>query len=299
MPKEQAAIKSGAVVHAFTVDVEDWFHIMDTPLMPHPDEYHELPSRVEQNTDKVLTVLAEHDVLATFFVLGWVAERYPRLVRRIHHAGHEIGVHGYHHVPAFDLSDKELSEDTKRGVAAIGDAIGEGPIGYRSPGGSLLARQKWLFDELLDMGVWFDSSVYPRPGGLAEAEGSPKAPYLMGTPSGRRIWEFPSVTKRWLAMDWAFSEGGYMRLLPSSLVLAWIREQEKRRGRAMVCIHPRELDPDQPRLELSAYKQWKTQVGIKRFTDKLNVVLRSYRFAPMGKVLSLIAEKTERGMGVI
>lgn len=275
------------VIHAFTVDVEDWFHILDCPQMPLPQQYGHFESRVERNTELMLEALAGHGVQATFFVLGWVAETYPQLVRKIVAGGHEIAVHGYAHVLASSLTDAELEEDTRRAFDVVGGAAGVSPVGYRSPGGSLLARHRWLFDLLLELGIRFDSSIYPRPGGLAEAEGYPTRPYVIHRSGEHELWEYPSTIRRWLGMQWAFAEGGYLRLLPLPLVQRWFREHERAGQGVNLCIHPREFDPAQPRLPLAPFKQWKAQVGLAGFDAKVGALLGEYRFNRMGAVLGV------------
>lgn len=279
-----------SVTHVFTVDVEDWFHILDCPQMPLPKQYGQFESRVERNTELILEALDRHSVQATFFILGWVAETRPSLVRKIVAAGHEIAVHGYAHVLASSLTDSELEEDTRRSFEVVGSAAGIAPVGYRSPGGSLLARQRWLFDLLLELGICFDSSIYPRPGGLAEAEGYPTQPYVIHRKGEHELWEFPSTTRRWLGMQWAFAEGGYLRLLPLPLVRRWFREHEQVGKSVNLCIHPREFDPAQPRLPLAPLKQWKAQVGLAGFDRKVESLLRDYKFDHMGSVLSKIRD---------
>lgn len=274
------------VRHAFTVDVEDWFHILDCPQSPRPEQYDSLPSRVEANTVRVLDLLADHSVRGTFFVLGWVADRYPRLVRRIAEAGHEIGVHGYHHVLASTLDDTALEEDTRRAVEAVAAAASAAPVGYRSPGGSLLARQRWIFDLLIELGMHFDASVYPRPGGLAGAEGYPDRPYLIAGSGDAALWEFPSTVRRWCGLRWAFVEGGYLRLLPLSVVRRWIGEREAAGLPVSCCLHPREVDPDQPRLPLGPVKQWRTRVGLRGMEPKVRELVAEFSFGPIGEVLA-------------
>jgi len=278
--------RSGVVVrHAFTVDVEDWFHILDCPQSPAPSSYDDFPSRVERNTTRVVELLAEYGVRGTFFVVGWVADRFPGVVRRIADAGHEIGVHGYHHVLASDLTDAELETDTRRAVEAVGAAAGRSPVGYRSPGGSLLARQRWILELLMELGIRFDASIYPRPGGLAEAEGFPDRPYVIARAGGGELWEFPSTVRRALGVQWAFAEGGYLRLLPLRVVRRWFREWEAGGRSVSLCLHPRELDPDQPRLPLSPVKQWRTRVGLRGMEVKVRALLATFRFAPVGELL--------------
>ncbi|MCG5502202.1 polysaccharide deacetylase family protein [Ectothiorhodospira lacustris] len=273
------------LVHAFTVDVEDWFHTLDCPQMPPLEKYDDFESRVEVNTTLVLDMLERHEVRGTFFILGWVADRYPGLVRQIVDAGHEIAVHGYAHVLASGLSDKELETDTRRAVEAVGTAAGVAPVGYRSPGGSLLDRQRWLFDLLLELGIRYDSSVYPRSGSLAETEGHPVRPYVIHRNGDAEFWEYPSTTRRVLGVKWPFAEGGYLRLMPLPLVRKWFHDSAAEQLRVNVCVHPREFDPEQPRLPLSPLRQWKTQVNIRGNQDKVESILSEFRFAPMGHIL--------------
>lgn len=279
--------------HAFTVDVEDWFHILDCPQMPEPAHYARFESRVEANTNRILAVLDEHSVKGTFFVLGWVADQYAGLVRRIAEAGHEIGVHGYAHVLAGSISDGQLEADTRRAVQVVADAAGVSPVGYRSPGGSLLHRHRWMLDLLLDLGMKYDSSVYPRPGGLAEAEGFPSEPYIIHeSVDGKVLWEFPSTIRRSMGVRWAFVEGGYLRLLPLFLVNRWIRERAAQGLPVSCCLHPREFDPGHPRQRLSPYRQWKTRVGLRGMEAKIRSLLNDFEFRPMGAVLQEYIEKT-------
>jgi polysaccharide deacetylase family protein (PEP-CTERM system associated) len=243
---------------------------------------------VEANTERVLDLLAAHSVRGTFFILGWVANRYPRLVRRIAEAGHEIGVHGYHHVLASSLSDRALEEDTRRAVEVVGAAAGLAPAGYRSPGGSLLARHRWLLDLLIELGIAFDASVYPRAGGLAAVEGYPDRPYVIARAGTAELWEFPSTVRRWCGVRWAFAEGGYLRLLPLPVVRHWFREREAATLPVSCCIHPREVDPGQPRLPLAPVKQWRTQVGLKGMEGKVRALFGEFPFGPLGEVLATL-----------
>jgi len=282
-------------MHAFTVDVEDWFHILDCPQSPAPEAYTQFESRVERNTERVLTILEEKGVKGTFFILGWVADQYPRLVGRIASAGHEIAVHGFDHVLASDLSDRELEIDIRRAVEAVSDAAGVQPMGYRSPGGSLLLKHRWVFELLLELGIQFDSSIYPRPGGLAEAEGFPLRPYIIHQRGERALWEYPSTIRKALGLTWAFAEGGYLRLLPLPLVRRWFRKSEWASLNVSVCVHPREFDPGQPRLPLNPLKQWKTQVGLKGLEAKIHALLSEFQFCPMGEILrSLTPSSTDQ-----
>lgn len=280
------------ISHAFTIDVEDWFHILDCPQMPLPMQYGQFESRVVRNTELMLEMLDRHNVKATLFILGWVADKHPALIRKIANQGHEIGVHGYAHVLASSLTDTELEKDTRHGFDVVSNAAGMAPIGYRSPGGSLLNRQRWIFDLLLDLGITFDSSIYPRPGGIAEAEGYPTRPYIIHRRGKQELWEYPSTIRKWLSLQWAFAEGGYLRLLPRYLVTKWFEEHESIGQSINLCIHPREFDPKQPRLPLAPLKQWKAQVGLSGFDSKIEYLLTHYKFDAMGKILEKIKHST-------
>ena len=259
--------------HAFTVDVEDWFHILDCPQAPALCQYDAFESRVTANTDKLLQILANAEVTATFFVLGWVAARHPRLVRHIADAGHEIAVHGFAHTLAADMSTAELEADTRRAIDTVGNAAGKAPQGYRSPGGSLMKQHEWVFDLLLELGLRFDASLYPRKGGLLKPAGQLRHPYVIRTDGKRRLWEFPSSVRRCLWQDLAFAEGGYFRVLPYFLVSRWFRSSEEKGHPVSACIHPRELDPEHPRMTLSVVKRWRTYAGIYGAETKLNRLL--------------------------
>jgi hypothetical protein len=149
----------------------------------------------------------------------------------------------------------------------------------------LLARQRWLLDLLIDLGMTYEASVYPRPGGLAEAEGYPDRPYVIARAADAELWEFPSTVRRWCGVRWAFAEGGYLRVLPLPLVRRWFHEREAAALSVSCCVHPREFDPDQPRLPLGPFKQWRTQVGLKGLEAKVRALLGEFPFGPIGEVL--------------
>lgn len=273
--------------NAFTVDVEDWFHILDCPQAPFLGDYEKFESRVDTNTKRILDLLEEYDTRATFFILGWVAERKPSLVQQIASAGHELGVHGFEHSLAKSFDATALEADTRRAVIAVADAAGTMPKGYRSPGGSLSQKDLWLFDLLLDLGIEYDSSLYPRPHGLLEQFGNPSAPFVIRRLGNRSLWEFPSSVKQWLGFRWAFAEGGYFRLLPYYLVSRWFKMANSESRPVSMCLHPREVDPSHPRLPLSTLKSWRTYVALNGVEEKLKRLLDEHSFAPMGEVLRI------------
>ena len=254
-----------------TIDVEDWFHILDSTAVPRLDKWASLPSRIERNFLRLLDIFESHQVPTTCFFLGWVAQRYPQLVREAHDRGHEIASHGYSHALAYQLGRVRFLEDTLRAKKLLENLIGAPVRGYRASGFSVTAATPWFFDCLAEAGHEYDSSVFPgrrAHGGLKHA---PIAPYRVATRAGV-VHELPVSVASCLGQPVCFFGGGYLRLFPT-----WLIRNRARRvvesGRPVVFyVHPREIDPGQPRLPLSAWRSFKSYYGLKTTERKLHVL---------------------------
>jgi polysaccharide deacetylase family protein (PEP-CTERM system associated) len=245
----------------FSVDVEDWFHILDIPATPPLSQWDSLPSRVEKNFRKLLEIFAEKDVHVTCFFLGWVAEKFPHLVKEALGQGHEIASHGYAHRLVYELTPQEFLEDAVRSKRLLEDLTGRSVLGYRSSGFSVTERTPWFFDALIAAGFQYDSSVFPAPREHGGLDGGPLAPYLVTTPRGL-LTEFPITVTRVLGRPMCFSGGGYLRLFPY-VVIRRLALKVLREGRPVVFyIHPREIDPDHPRLPMGAVRAFKSYVNL-------------------------------------
>src|SRR5215467_14057594 len=233
----------------FSVDVEDWFHILQIPGAPGIADWDSLPSRVEMDFLRLLDLFDETGVKVTCFFLGWVGERFPNLVREALGRGHEIASHGYAHQLVFEQSWDEFLLDIRRAKSILEDAAGQAVNGYRSPGFSATTRTDWFFECLAEAGYEYDSSIFPAKrnhGGIVNAR---REPHSVETPQGP-ILEFPVSVADVVGRPMCFFGGGYLRLFPYS----WIRraaEQVIAGGRPVIFyVHPREIDPNHPRLKM-------------------------------------------------
>jgi polysaccharide deacetylase family protein (PEP-CTERM system associated) len=252
----------------FSVDVEDWFHILQIPGAPDLAEWDRLPSRVERDFLRLLDLFDETGTHVTCFFLCWVAERFPRLVREAVARGHEIASHGYAHRLVFEQSSNDFLGDIRRAKAILEDLAGESVKGYRSPGFSATSRTDWFFECLVEAGYEYDSSIFPAKrthGGMLNAR---REPHLVTTQSGS-ILEFPVSVANLAGQPVCFFGGGYLRLFPYS----WIRraaEQVIAAGRPVIFyVHPREIDPDHPRLKMSLGRRFRSYVNLRSTEQKI------------------------------
>jgi polysaccharide deacetylase family protein (PEP-CTERM system associated) len=272
--------------NAFTVDVEDYFQVAAlAPAVPR-DSWVTREYRCEQNTDRILDLLARRGVSGTFFVLGWIAERSPGLVRRIADAGHEIASHGMLHREVFEQSPAEFREETFRAKALLEDLTGRRVRGYRAASFSITARSLWALDVLLDAGFEYDSSIFPIRHDRYGMPGADREPGVVAAPSGRPIVEFPMSTARLLGRNLPVSGGGYFRILPYWLVKRGLL-QRAGEGRPFVFyLHPWEVDPGQPRVDVTWFSRFRHYTNLDACEAKLERLLAEFRFAPMEAVLA-------------
>ena len=273
------------MLNAFTVDVEDYYHVSAFENDISRADWGRFESRVTRGTQRVLDLLARHQTRATFYVLGWIADRFPALVREIDAAGHEIGSHSYWHRLVYDLSPDEFREDLASSLKAIEDAIGKKVIHYRAPSFSVTKRSLWALDILAELGIRCDSSVFPI---VHDRYGIPDAkPHIhqIATSAGP-LWEFPPSVARVAGVNLPVSGGGYFRLYPLSWTARWLK-QINRRGRPfMFYIHPWELDPLQPRLSAgSRLSRLRHRVNLASTERKLDVLLGRFRFGQVSDVI--------------
>jgi polysaccharide deacetylase family protein (PEP-CTERM system associated) len=237
-----------------SVDVEDYFHVEAFAGAIPRATWGDYESRVERNTERILDLLDDSRCTATFFILGWVAERYPKLIRKIADRGHEPACHSYWHRLIYKLTPEEFREDTAQAKNAIEQAAGTEIHGYRAPSFSITGRSAWALDVLADLGFRYDSSVFPVKHDVYGVPGAPRGPFRVETPFGPII-EFPMATFRWRTGRWSAGPnfpvggGGYLRMLPYWYTKAGV-ERAWREGLPVVSyVHPWELDPEQPRLK--------------------------------------------------
>lgn len=258
-----------------TFDIEDWFHILDLPLVEDPDTWDHYESRIEAGTQRLLDLLEEENVSATFFIIGWVAERYPALVRMISDRGYEIGSHSYHHRLVYKMDRNSFSEDLNRSVTILQDVIGQPVRLYRAPGFSITPDCVWAFDALVQNGIEIDCSIFAAPrrhGGFPDIQAS--EPFQLRT-GGTLLKELPMSFTSVLGKSLVYSGGGYFRLLPSHVINVIAQRQDY----VMTYFHPRDFDPGQPRLPMSKFRTWQTYVGLNGALEKLRMLVRSHEFS--------------------
>lgn len=275
---------AATILNAMTFDIEDWFHLVEVDAVADPAAWPTLPSLVEDRTRFILRVLDEHRTRATFFVLGWVAERYPGLVREIAERGHEIASHGTMHVPVWKQSRDEFRDDVRRSLDAIGSASGVRARGYRAPSFSITPGTEWAFDVLAELGFAYDASLFPAPRGHGGYP-CPDAPHTLTAPSGATLAELPMSVGRFGPVRLAYSGGGYLRLLPAWVIRRGVARSH-RAGRPVVTyLHPRDFAPDGPRVPMPIIRRFKCSVGLRTAERKLRMLLDRYRWGPCEDVL--------------
>jgi polysaccharide deacetylase family protein (PEP-CTERM system associated) len=239
------------VVNALTVDVEDYFQVSAlAPWFPR-SKWDDAPCRIERNVERILQLLGDADARATFFTLGWIAERYPGLVRRIAAAGHEVASHGYAHGRVSDLEREAFHADILLAKAILEDVTGAAVKGYRAPSFSISTETAWAHDCILDAGYRYSSSVYPIRHDHYGIPDAPRFPYY----SRPELLEVPITTTRFLDRNWPAGGGGYFRLLPYPVSKWSIRRvNEVEEQAAIFYFHPWELDPEQPRVKGAGLK---------------------------------------------
>ncbi|HEX7742967.1 MAG TPA: XrtA system polysaccharide deacetylase [Sphingobium sp.] len=278
--------------NALSVDVEDWFQVGAFERTIPRADWAGLNHRVERNTDAVLALFAEAGVSATFFTLGWVAERYPALMRRIVAAGHELASHGYDHARVFSLSPDEFRQDLRRSRALLEEASGQAVVGYRAPSFSIDRRTPWAHEILAEEGYRYSSSVAPI---RHDHYGWPESPRFGWKPvAGAPLIELPVTTAQFAGRRLAAGGGGFFRLLPygfSRWAIAQVNGREKRP--AIIYFHPWEIDPDQPRVPGAPLRsRLRHYTNLSVMAAKLRRLTRDFAWT---RVDALVDREMERG----
>lgn len=268
-----------------TVDVEDYFQVQAFAGCVKREDWDSLPCHVEANTDQILAQFAENNTVATFFTLGWVAARYPALIRRIVEAGHELASHGHGHQLVHQLSPAEFREDLQRAKGTLEDAGGVTVRGYRAPTFSIGPQNPWAFDVLAETGHLYSSSVYPV---RHDLYGAPDAPRFAHRVASGSLLEIPLTTLRLGQHNVPIAGGGYFRLMPYSVFKAALKRFNASENKAGVFyFHPWEIDADQPRITgASRLAKFRHYVNIGAVPRRLDKLLRDFRWARMDDVFA-------------
>ncbi|MGE5304036.1 MAG: XrtA system polysaccharide deacetylase [Alphaproteobacteria bacterium] len=272
--------------NALTIDVEDYFHVHAFQGIIAPSEWDSYPLRVQRNTLRILELLSKHGARATFFVLGWVAERCPDLVKQIFDGGHEIGCHGYAHRVIYRGDEKNFREDVRRAKRLIEDLTGVRVKSYRAPSYSITSSTLWALEILGEEGFEYDSSVFPVWHDNYGIPGAPRFPYTHELHCGVSLKEFPPSTLRLCGVNVPVAGGGYLRLFPYALT-AWAirRINQVERQPAMVYLHPWELDLDQPRIVAPWRSRFRHYQNLRTTEGKCARLLEEFCWAPMEAIL--------------
>ncbi|GHC68830.1 polysaccharide deacetylase [Pseudorhodoferax aquiterrae] len=270
------------ITNALTIDVEDYFQVSAFAPYIRRDEWETRECRVERNVHRILDMLSGHGAKATFFTLGWIAERYPQLVRRIVAEGHELASHGYGHERASDQSEQDFLADIQRAKQILEDLGGVAVRGYRAPSFSIGTRNLWAFDCLQAAGYQYSSSIYPI---RHDHYGMPDAPrFAHSVREG--LLEIPVTTVRMLERNLPSSGGGYFRLLPYGLSRWMLRRVNAQdREAAIFYFHPWEIDPEQPRVAgIDAKARFRHYVNIDRMEARLDRLMGDFKWGRMDEI---------------
>lgn len=268
------------------MDVEDYYQVEAFTDVVRPEDWSNWESRVERNTRSLLEIFARYDVHGTFFILGYVAEKHPHLVREIAAAGHEVACHSYRHKLVYTQTPDEFRNDLRNVKHRLEDLLGTPTIGYRAPSYSITAQSLWALDILIEEGFSYDSSIFPVHHdryGMPEAE---RFPHVLYRAAGEII-EFPPSTVRIGGVNLPISGGGYFRLCPYQLFrLGWQKINCREAEPAIFFLHPWEIDPAQPVIPGKWFNIWRHRVNLGRTQEKLEHLLKDFAFAPVRQVLA-------------
>jgi polysaccharide deacetylase family protein (PEP-CTERM system associated) len=276
--------ESSPIVNGLSVDVEDWFQVGAFENVIARGEWDSIKTRVEDNVYRVIDLFAAADVRATFFTLGWVAQRHPEMIRRIVASGHEIASHGYDHARVFTFDRKTFAEDIRKARSILEDCAGVAVTGYRAPSFSIDQRTPWAFAELAEQGYAYSSSVAPV---VHDHYGWPEAPRFAFRPlPWSSLVELPVTTAMLGGRRVAAGGGGFFRVLPYAFSRWAIRQVNRQEGRpAVFYFHPWEVDPDQPRVPHAPMRsRLRHYTGLTRMADKLSDLVREFRWGRMDMV---------------
>jgi polysaccharide deacetylase family protein (PEP-CTERM system associated) len=258
-----------------SIDFEAWFHFLGDAGAPSFETWNTLDTRLERNTGLLLELL--EGISVTFFVLGWVAERHPSLIKTISAAGHEIASHGYSHDLVFELGPKRFREDLRRTKNLLEDNVGKSVAGYRAPGFSIRQTEPWALEIICEEGFIYDSSIFPALRSLGGIDGFERFPQKLNLKAGDLI-ELPVSTALLWGKPVAFCGGGFFRFCPFWVIKKEIEKLNRAEMPAVVYVHPQDFDSDQPRMNLEWLHAFMYYYGLKKSVGKFNSLLRSFQW---------------------
>jgi polysaccharide deacetylase family protein (PEP-CTERM system associated) len=277
------------LLNALTVDVEDYYHVRALEPYINVKAWDYLPTRVVANTNRILEILEKHGVKGTFFVLGWVAKKIPYLIKKIHEHGHELASHGYEHKLAYEMTHKEFRADVRKSKNLIEDITGTKINGFRATSFSIILRNLWCLDVLIEEGFTYDSSIFPiyrSDYGIPDWHPFPK---MISCSSGE-IYELPPSTVSFFKGRIPVAGGAYLRFFPLQFITRGIRKLNNIESKSAVFyIHPWEIDSDQPRIKVNKLAALRHYGGIEKLENKFISLLNEYRFGTAKEVIRNIS----------
>lgn len=274
------------VRNALTVDVEDYFQVSAFADSIGQHEWSKHPLRVESNTLKLLDLFDEHRVKATFFILGWVAERKHDLVLEIAKRGHEVACHGYSHQLVYNQTPEVFQQETVRAKNIIEDIIQQQVRGYRAASYSITEKSQWALDILAEVGFVYDSSIFPVHHDRYGMPDTPEHPYKLRTPAGNSIIEFPLSTAKIINYRLPVAGGGYFRLYPYWLSKAGLKQINRQQKPFIFYLHPWEIDPEQPRISAGWFSRFRHYNNLDKCEDRLRSLMADFQFSTAWDVLN-------------
>ena len=273
------------IVNGFSIDVEDYFQVSNFSKFVSIDSWQNFPLRVESNVESILKILQQAQVKGTFFILGWVAEKLPKMVYDIHREGHEIACHGYQHELVYDLGPEKFREDIRKSKAILEEICGQKVIGYRAPSYTITKDSLWALSILQEEGFLYDSSIFPVHHPRYGIPDAPRHPYLYSL-NNTQMYEFPPATLEIGKFHLPVAGGGYFRLFPYDFT-KWALNQINKEGYPFVFyLHPWEIDPKQPRFQQARFMhRFRHYINLSKTKGRLIKLLKDFCFVPMKEML--------------
>jgi polysaccharide deacetylase family protein (PEP-CTERM system associated) len=277
--KQNVDANSSTAKHIMSVDVEDYFMVEAFADSVPRSSWNTWPSRVVANTQRILGLFDKHDIKCTFFFVGWVAHKYPHLVREVSERGHELGCHSFWHRAVYSLTPEQFREDTHAAASAIEDATGAKVYGYRAPSWSITKECLWALDILAEQGFTYDSSIFPIHHDLYGVAGAKRFPHTVHCKNGLTLREYPPATVRLWGQNFPGAGGGYLRILPMAYTRWVFRKFEREYGERVVAyVHPWEIDSAQPRIKDKLRSTIRHYTNLEVMEARLERLLGEFRF---------------------
>ncbi len=273
--------------NALTINLEDWFQASSFEGVIKYKEWKNYESRIEFTTQRLLALLSERGGKATFFVLGWIARKFPKLIKEIKNQGNEIASFGYAHKPINKLTEKKFYKDVEMSLNILEKIAGEKISGYRAPNFSLMEETLWAYEDLVDLGFKYDSSVFPVRNNSYGYPEAPRFPYLIKTKKGGRLLEIPLTTYPIMDKNIPIAGGGYLRLYPYWFIKKGIKKVNSQGKPAIIYLRPWELDPNPPKVKVKFFNKFRHYTNLDLMEHKVKKLLKDFEFAPIREVFNI------------